>query len=227
MIMDNGVPIDPSVTESSESRVEVEDNLPNMLDDVAEIFRLNPKLAEIGTMEQYIAYLATIFPDSQVKYILWHNSDAEFKEEGFKPMRPNFDTLNSQEGVYNFTTNRDFASRYGAHTYPVRLNVEKPIIEHSAGEYADDLDRPITNALFKSGRKADPNPFALPYDESLRDADAAVTYFSGEEYVEKHPVSGREIGIPKQIAVSVFDENQIYILGTSKDIEGFKQFVKQ
>ena len=45
---------------------------------VSEVFESNPELAEIGTEEQYNAYLNTVFPESQVKDIVYHGTDAEF-----------------------------------------------------------------------------------------------------------------------------------------------------
>ena len=66
---------------------------------IQEVFKLNPELEHIGTPEQYAGYLKTIFPESEVQDIVWHYSDNEFKDENFKPNKPNFDTLNSIEGV--------------------------------------------------------------------------------------------------------------------------------
>ena len=39
---------------------------------VSEVFESNPELTEIGTEEQYNAYLDTVFPDSKVKDIVYH-----------------------------------------------------------------------------------------------------------------------------------------------------------
>ena len=41
---------------------------------VIELFESNPELATIGTQEQYSAYLDTIFPDSNIKEIVYHGS---------------------------------------------------------------------------------------------------------------------------------------------------------
>ena len=78
---------------------------------IQEVFKLNPELEQIGTVEQYTEYLKSIFPKSEVQDIVWHYSDNEFKDENFKPIKPNFDTLNSIEGIYNFSTNQKFVSR--------------------------------------------------------------------------------------------------------------------
>lgn len=190
------------------------------------VFEQNPELANIGNKEQYSNYLDTIFPDSKFKEIAYHNSNAEFKNEGFKPMKPNFDTLNSIEGVYNFSTNRQFTERYGTNTYVTILDIRNPIEDTSSGEYVDDMDRPLSEALYKIGKPVEENPFAPEYDAALKDTDAVINRISGEDYIESHPRTGREVGIPPQTIVSVFHKDQIHILGSISDMQKFKEFVE-
>jgi hypothetical protein len=188
------------------------------------VFREHPELAEVGTREQYMSYIDGIFPESVFKEVVYHNSNAQFKNEGFKPKKPNFDTLNSIEGVYNFSSNRRFTERYGIHTYAVILDVRHPIEDRSTGEYVDDIDRPLSEALFKIGKQTE-NPIAPRYDESLKDTDAVINRISGDDYIEKHPRTGQEWGIPPQTVVSVFHEAQIHILGSQTDVQKFQEFV--
>lgn len=194
---------------------------------IREVFMLHPELQEIGTKEQYVKYLETIFPESVVKDILWHYSDAMFKDEGFKPMKPNFDTLNSLENIYNFSTNKTFVTRFGEYAYPVLLNIKKPYETSSTGEYVDDMDRPLSEALFKIGKQTEKNILAPKYDEKLKDRDAVINSISGEDYVERHPVSGKEFGIPNQKIITVFNKDQIHILGSQSDFEKFKESLKK
>jgi hypothetical protein len=49
---------------------------------IEQVFRLNPELRNIGSIETYKEYLQEVFPQSVFKEIAWHNSDAEFKDEG-------------------------------------------------------------------------------------------------------------------------------------------------
>lgn len=191
------------------------------------VFSQNPELSSVGTIEEYSQYLETIFPDSKFREIVYHSSDAEFKNDGFKPMKPNFETLNSIEGVYNFSSNLEFAQRYGMNTYAVLLNTQKPIKEFSSGEYGDDMDRPLSEALFKCGKQTRGNVLAPEYDESLKDTDAVINFILGEDYVAKHPVTGKEIGLPRQTIASVFHADQIHILGSTLDTQKFQEFVKK
>ena len=88
------------------------------------------------------------------------------------------------------------------------------------------MDRPLSEALFKTGKQKSKNVLAPKYDESLKDVDGVINNIKGEEYVEKHPISGKEIGLPKQTVITVFEPEQIHILGSKQDIEGFKKFVE-
>jgi hypothetical protein len=50
------------------------------------VFKKNPELAKIGTLEQYSEYLDTIFPDSKIKDIVYHassNKIEKFRESMF------------------------------------------------------------------------------------------------------------------------------------------------
>lgn len=97
----------------------------------------------------------------------------------------------------------------------------------TSGEYADHMDGILSEALYKIGKRTDKNPGAPKYDESLKETDAVINQMAGEGYMEKHPRSGKEYGIPKQTIISVFSENQIHILGSSNDLEKFKAFTEQ
>lgn len=208
-------------------RVENKDEKVPMKEGIDFVFDQHPELTSIGTKEQYSQYIENIFPDSEFKEVVYHNSDAEFKNDGFKPMKPNFNTLNSIEGVYNFSSNHAFTRRYGANTYAVVLDIHNPIEDTSSGEYVDDMDRPLSEALFKIGKQTVSNPLAPEYNENLRNTDAVINRISDEDYMEKHPRTGKEWGIPPQIIVSVFRDNQIHILGSSSDVQRFQEFVER
>jgi len=194
---------------------------------IEEVFKNNPEIAVLfqNNKELFQKYVHSIFPNSKFKEIAFHGSNASFKNEGFKPMKPNFDTLNSIEGVYNFSTNLHFVKRYGENLYFVVLDVKNPIEENTSGEFVDDMDAPLSEALFKMGKQTG-NAFAPKYEESLKDADAVINNIRGEDYVEKHPISGKEMGVPKQQVISVFKPEQIHILGSKKDIEQAEAWLK-
>ncbi len=52
----------------------------NIKPGVQELFKQNSELSKIGTPQQYSKYLDTIFPDSKVKDIVYHGTDAKFQK---------------------------------------------------------------------------------------------------------------------------------------------------
>ena len=48
------------------------------------VFEQNPELSQIGTKEEYSQYLETIFPESNIKEIVYHETSGDwFKNEKF------------------------------------------------------------------------------------------------------------------------------------------------
>jgi hypothetical protein len=70
------------------------------------VFEQNPELADIGTPEQYGAYLDTIFPESKVKDIVYHGTASKEKIETF-----DFNRSNYGNAVF-FTKDKKFAETY-------------------------------------------------------------------------------------------------------------------
>lgn len=191
------------------------------------VFKQNSELLSVGTQEQYIEYIGTIFPASIFKEIAYHGSDADFKDEGFKPIKPNFNTRNSISGVYSFTDNKEFAQKYGKNIYAVVLDVHNPTEESSPGSNLEDMDEPIDKALIKIGKiQANNLEVAVGIgDEKLNNIDGVINHISGKDYFNKHPKTGREYGLPRQTIITVFHENQTHILGSKADIQKFKEFI--
>ena len=106
---------------------------------VAELFDSNPELSEIGTTEQYSAYLDSIFPDSQVKDILYHGTFNKFdkfkntKDFGFHFAKDINISLNALYRIYSgniFTSEEDYnkwlaKGNKKKDILPVLLNIHK------------------------------------------------------------------------------------------------------
>jgi hypothetical protein len=52
----------------------IENQEPEEIKNVQEIFDLNPELENIGTKEQYLKYMETIFPESKVPDLVYHGT---------------------------------------------------------------------------------------------------------------------------------------------------------
>lgn len=165
---------------------------------VTELFQSNPELANIGTQQQYSQYLDTIFPDSKVKDIVYHGTG-------------------SLEAIENFIKRTYFsvlgtASEYASWDAKNRL------------EYAASQDPSLTKDWnFKANvipaiiNLKDPKMLNnRPYKETEKNYPGHDGIYS-ENTVD--PLQGSELQIV------VFNPKNTHILGSKKDIQGFKDFV--
>ncbi|MEI6022479.1 MAG: hypothetical protein WCQ32_01395 [bacterium] len=83
---------------------------------VAELFESNPELATIGTQEQYSTYLDTIFPDSNIKDIVYHGG----RDGTIEKFR------NNHFGIY--LSYSPIRGVFGDCIYRVIVNAKNPLI---------------------------------------------------------------------------------------------------
>jgi hypothetical protein len=175
---------DGTIVEDGEVKVAYQKS--KVKDGVSEVFKSNPELADIGTQEQYSAYLDTIFPDSNVKDIVYHGTNI---------------LLNLKDKLSFWTSNREsafFAARkhtkYDATTkelvYSAILNIKNPLITSNE------------NFNYKKG-----------------------TDFKGKDGVITQKDTDFTWGGFNHSQFAVNKKEQIHILGSKQDIEGFKEFV--
>jgi len=150
-------------------------NVDNFNDpDIDFVFQNHPQLSTIGDKEQYSQYIKTIFPNSDVKAIVFHETSYDFDE--FKPY---FGKLG--RGVY-FSQRKDLGGKKGR-VISALVNIKDPVT---------DYDNVLIN-----------NEFFTDKDVVLKDETTQFIY-----------------------EIIVRDVNNIHILGSKKDIEGFKSFIK-
>lgn len=176
---------------------------------VNELFNNIPQLSEIGTPGQYSAYLDTIFPNSKVNNIVYHGTPHNYENilnEGFR--------ITKKESIGPKDTKRPgvwfFEDRINAQMY------EMDVITQSASEESGviasiiNLNNPFTKDYnFK-------NFFGITndsFDLDLKKYDGIIGY-----NVEEDVGTGTEY--------VVFKSEQIHILGSERDIERFREFVK-
>jgi hypothetical protein len=173
-------------------------------------YTLNTKQA----LQLYSQYLDTIFPDSKVKDIVYHGTTkGEFEKFITKGSNDNVGRLGAMAGslqAANMQRGKQEKPEWvrpeewvepnlpqGSHLFNLKFNITNPYIAKSLDE-AMSLDR---NALEKQG-----------YD--------SVIIEGFEE------INGRlkETGFGTEYVV--FEPEQIHILGSKQDIEGFKEFIQ-
>jgi hypothetical protein len=173
---------------------------------VPELFESNPELANIGTQEQYSQYLDTIFPDSNVKDIVYHGSEQQFEKFLKEKL--------SQSPVIHFSKKKDWTGWY-KFNYPVLLNIKK-LYDYGwldRKEKENDTNLPaIEGAVLDNFNESDLERL------SKQGYDGAFGY--GQITYEK--------GIPTDnLEYVVFEPEQIHILGSKQDIEGFNEFANE
>jgi len=180
----------------------VEDNT-TVKDGVDFVFEQNPELSKIGSANQYSKYINTIFPDSKIKDIIYH---------GAKKRINNFDKsfigrgtgINAFGKVFHFTTQRNHAEAYTQDYINDDGDVETfPENIHSV--LINVLNTKIITDRESYLIGAGKNP---GYENSEYDSISTGLYQERDD-------------------IGVFEPEQIHILGSKKDIEGFKQFVKE
>jgi len=179
---------------------------------VAELFESNPELANavydaLGFKKQqaqqlYSQYLDTVFPDSKVKDILYHGSiyPDTFGHNIKNVVYFTKDKFIAEAAVDN-VINRSIDTPYfeerlkGRTIYMVLLNIKNPT-------YEKDIYRSSTVKK-----------------EAFDNNDAVI--FDGKDDKGMYPDTyGKVIN-----QIAVFEPEQIHILGSKQDIEGFKKFV--
>jgi hypothetical protein len=184
----------------------------NIKEGVQELFESNPELATIGTQKQYSQYLDSIFPNSQVKDIVYHGANEPIEGEEFtkregatgKGIWFSGSKKYSQIQMDRAQPSESLIGRKlrGAPTmYKVVLNIKNPKNFYNS-----------TGALLVQT----PSKFEEQYDRKNNDA-----------VLFHHPESKKPATADSADQIVVFEPEQIHILGNKQDIEGFKKFSTQ
>jgi len=171
---------------------------------VTELFNAIPELSNIGSTQQYSDYLDTVFPDSQVKDIVYHGSKTKKPTDIFVEtfIGKNNKLLGAGKGFY-FTKDANYSKVYGETTSSI-IDIKNPT-DFNSSEY--DTAQELEAAVKGLSNKGD----------GVIDSRENFYYPKGEEKVKLSTS-------PDYI---VFKPEQIHILGSKQDIDGFKNFTSQ
>ena len=126
---------------------------------VENLFNSNSELASIGTPQLYSQYLDTIFPDSQVKDIVYHGTAAKFDK--FEKGHRNYDGRKTNTEGFYFVTEKDkeyYRDKYKGLLSAI-LNFKNPVTARDGNyeqalEYLNESDIDYFNSKgFDSGIK--------------------------------------------------------------------------
>lgn len=232
--------------EQTKKFAELQERLNNkeFLEGAKNAFESSEELQEWGTQEQYNDFIARVSLgiiknpssggynyDSKVKDIVYHGTDATF--EKFMKMYNNIHFGTLKAAKERLETIKKIRKSTTENIYPVILNIEKPIITDAdfdweldtAGEQPDPYELIKTvgyldNWLYENGYlpKEESDIFGLP-DKSIPERVALWKNHDSYIYINFVEDKGSK-------SYSVFEPEQIHILGSKQDIKGFKTWIK-
>jgi len=169
------------------------------------VYQQHPELTNIGTPEQYSQYLDTIFPNSKVKDIKQHATEADFEsftKEGSGRLG---------KGFYFSDYGNNYIEGENVKKKFVLLNIKNPL-NIQGGQFMKDVYKLLDDRNQSSDNTDDKIQAQKDINNQYKQkADALIG--------DKNGVLNSEI--------KVFEPEQIHILGSKQDIEGFKNFVKK
>ena len=174
------------------------------------LFEQFPEIEKIGSRNEYMEYVQSIFPESTIKRVFFHGGRAGIdkflapKDERFEPNKK-VGTGTKDYGIY-FTADRESAQYYSRsykkdnrQIYPVVLNMKKPL--RTDAFFALDIRKFFNKDIL--------NP------QSITEQDYKKLNASGYDSVMWQGESGEAV---------VFNPEQIHILGTVADMNNFKKW---
>jgi hypothetical protein len=195
------------------------------LGDIYFIFNRYSELSNIGSIRDYEKYLKTIFPNSKVRDIVYHTTDNLRLDHFHDNLRSgiHFGSIKQGEMRRNFT---DFENKNRYKLIAAIIEIKNPLItkdfdwEKSSDAFEmwgpdDDLsDIDFTNYLITSG-------IANYNDIITSDGDFDIINKKGYDGVI-YLNEGERTG---EYSYAVSKSNQIHILGSKRDIEGFIKYI--
>jgi hypothetical protein len=182
---------------------QINENKGNVITDIFDSFNV---LSKYGNIQDYMEYLNTIFPNSKVKEIVYHGGTLNPDDRGKDSFTGEF---GGKHGIY-FTGSKSRAKSYlksGNNDYRLKsqiyfslLNIERP------------LDKKIWTK-WKFGADTITDKGLEQMKENNSDGIIVTDFLSKFTQYNTQYV--------------VLDINQVYILGSNKDIEGFKKYMNK
>ncbi len=213
------------------------------------VFEENPELAKIGTKEQYLEYLDSVFPDTKLKSIVYHGTSMDsynaILKEGFD-LNKSGGNLGYMGKIASFFTKRGWTNNFeqGA-VVSALVNITSEYIDNSG-----NLTEEGMNALKQRLIDLRIVPFVNNLEELnkdiifVNDADRNVGFKNARETIRLKNYLFSRIDNPEDRynsvltdlkisglkrndeVVDMLSKNEIHILNSQIDIENFKKFVE-
>lgn len=205
------------------------------IDRVKSLYSSKEELKDIGTEEQYRRYVESIFPKSTNKKVYFHNTTnnktaRQGFDEDFQGQRHFLSNSDQEAKPIYVTYNKDYYSHRGS-KFPVIVDVSNTAkIGTDIVKFDDPKIREYKKRGFDSAssRGTSNEISKLPVTEMVFGPDALDVY-----YPEGHPdrkfyddAYKKENVLTEDLDFAVFDPKKVHVLGSDKDIDGFRKFVE-
>lgn len=191
--------------------------------DIEFILKQNPDLLEIGTAAQYALYIETLFPESKVKDIVYHNTPNKFEKFdlsfiGTTSAKQIGERSEDSELGFFFTSDPEAYedSVLAGYKMPVRLNFKNPF---NGGLNYNNLLLPYSKTKETGIEEGTREYFRLLREYLIEEGYDGIEF--GKVFLDEED-GGYMHPIGEYIA---FTPDQIHILGSAKDKKQFEQFV--
>jgi hypothetical protein len=180
----------------------------NKVNIVLDIFNNFNNLSKYGTVENYLEYLSDIFPNSKVNEIVYHGGTLNPTDRGKDSFTGE---LGGKHGIY-FTGSKSRAKSYiksgdnsyksNSKIYFALLNIERPLDKKIWSKWKFGADT-ITDDGLKQMKEHN--------SDGIIDTDLLSKYTK----------------IKYNTQYVVLEMKQVHILGSDKDIDGFKKYMNK
>ena len=211
----------------------------NLAEDVQMGFRFKPKNLKQQAQELYSQYLDSIFPDSKVKDIVYHYTDAKKFDKfikdyiGSSVKKTGVNAADSELGIFFGKKNLEGVAnkeKLGTTKIIAVVNIKNPNtdIYDKADKYLYSSDR------FIDEQQEPDYDIDIEEDEygNIKEVYKEKSKLKGKDFerawynsYKKDLISEEKDGVILDNIKIVFEPEQIHILGGKQDIEGFKDFV--
>ena len=198
---------------------------------VKELLNSNPELAAIGTAEQYSAYLDSIFPDSKVKDIVYHHSskkleafDKSFlgKETSSPDTQLGFFFAEDKNDIPKMVMQKNNQLKELGSDKRLNFSVQNNVLLNIKNPeyYYGFIEEAVSNILGREARVTGSNA-----KEDYKEARLKLEKNNKDSLIYGLAIEpDGEGGTNVNNGYVIFEPEQIHILGSQKDIEGFKKF---
>ena len=200
------------VTSISKNK-DVIDSFKRKMEGIDYVFSQSPELASIGSKAQYLQYLSTIFKTSQAKDILYHRTNNIIEKFDRSKTKSNafYFNLNPNKGKFKYLVSAILnIKKYAA----LPINYTSLLGDKNAAITEDDLKKQGYDGAiaFKSLDK---------FVKINEDATVNMT----KDISQETNILENNLDKKDSNEYVVFEPEQIHILGSKQDIQGFKNFV--